>query len=593
MLSIIKKYQLILEEQQKKKLILLFFLMLIGAFLEVLGVSLMIPLVGAIMRPDIIETNETIREICRFLDLHSHRTFVIFCIVSLILVFIIKDLFLICQNYIQYRFSYNNRFATQKKLLEVFMNRPYEYYLNVQSGEVVRVIQNDVDATYNLLNTLLGLLTETIVSLALIITIFLVDFRMTVYVASIMGVVMLVIAKAIKPVLKREGRSRRENAALMLKWLLQAISGMKEIKVTQKEWFFQKHYEQSGSLVIRADRKDSVLGQVPRLLIEMVSICSILSWVAVMIYRGRELETLITSLSAFAMAAVKLMPSANRIVAALNAVAYQEPALDKMLMNLQTMEKEKVFDKKQIFAKRETDKTMECAQGKGTTAITLEREVCLQKVSYSYPNNTQRVLENADMVIPVGKSVGIVGMSGAGKTTAVDIMLGLLVPQEGQVLADGVDVQQNYSGWLDHIGYIPQSIFMLDDSIRANVAFGLNEDEIQDDMVWHALEEAQLAEFVKTLPDGVNTQIGERGVRLSGGQRQRIGIARALYPDPELLIFDEATSALDNETEAAIMESIHSLHGKKTMVIIAHRLQTIEGCDMVYRVADGKIDLER
>ena len=593
MFSVVKKFGRVLDGRQKKKLIILFFLMLIGAFLEVLGVSLMIPLVGAIMQPDIIETNEIVAWICGVFDLHSHRTFVILCIVSLIIVFVVKDLFLIGEYYIQYRFIYNNRFASQRKLLDVFLNRSYEYYLSVRSGEIIRVIQSDVGGTYALLATLLGLATESIVSIFLIATIFFVDPMMTIFVAVMMGAIMLLIAKVVKPGLRKAGLSRQKNAALTNKWLLQAINGIKEIKVTQKEGFFKEHYDKSGRQVIRAERKNAVLGQTPRLMIEMVSICSMLIWIAIMIYHGRELETLITSLSAFIMAAVKLMPSANRIVTALNAVAYQEPELDKMLANLETLEKEKVLNRKQFNeGKKSSDESAENAQG-DKVAISLNQEVCLQKITYAYPNNKQRVLESADMLIPVGKSVGIVGTSGAGKTTAVDIMLGLLAPQKGQVLADGVDVQQNYSEWLAHIGYIPQSIFMLDDSIRANVAFGLNEDEIQDDMVWHALEEAQMAEFVKTLPDGVDTQIGERGVRLSGGQRQRIGIARALYPNPELLIFDEATSALDNETEAAIMESIHGLHGKKTMVIIAHRLQTIEGCDMVYRVADGKIKRER
>ncbi len=583
MFSVVKKFALVLERKQKKKLMILFFLMLIGAFLEVLGVSLMIPLISAIMKPDIIETNEMVRRVCQIFDLHSHRTFVILCIVALILVFVIKDLFLIGEYYIQYRFIYNNRFVTQKKLLEVFLNRPYEYYLNVQSGEIIRVIQSDVTGTYTLLTTLLGLVTETIVSIALVTTIFFVNPMMTVFVAVMMGGIILIIAKVVKPGLRKAGVARRKNEALMNKWLLQAITGVKEIKVTQKERFFENHYDSGGRQYMCAERKNSVLGQTPRLLIEMVSICSMLVWIALMIYSGREIENLITSLSAFAMAAVKLMPSANRIVAALNAVAYQEPALDKMLANLETMKKEKPFGGQ----KEEKTQNEEC------DTISLKREICLRQVTYSYPNSSQKVLQGADMTIPVGKSVGIVGTSGAGKTTAVDIMLGLLAPQEGQILADGVDVQKNYSAWLSHIGYIPQSIFMLDDSIRANVAFGLDEDEIDDKQVWHALEEAQMAEFIKTLPDGIHTQIGERGVRVSGGQRQRIGIARALYPNPELLLFDEATSALDNETEAAIMESINSLHGKKTMVIIAHRLQTIEGCDMVYRVKDGKIIRER
>lgn len=586
MLSVVKKFSLILERRQKKKLIILFFLMLIGAFLEVLGVSLMIPLVGAIMKPDIIETNETVGWVCSIFGLHSHRTFVILCIAVLIIVFVVKDLFLIFEYYIQYRFLYNNRFATQKKLLAIFLKRPYEYYLNAQSGEIIRVIQNDIDGTYNLLTTLLGLATETIVSAALVLTIFFVDPKMTIFVAVMMGGIMLLITKVVKPILRKEGITRQKNAALLNKWLLQAITGIKEIKVTRTESFFEGNYAKSGALMIRADRKNAVVGQIPRLLIEMVSVCAMLAWIAVMIYRGKEIGTLITSLSAFAMAAVKLMPSANRIVAAFNAIAYQEPALDKTLTNLRALEGENLLEKFPVQKQEDN-------AGKTASAISLEREIRLRNISFTYPNSEQMVLSEADMVIPVGKSVGIVGTSGAGKTTAVDIMLGLLVPQKGQVLADGVDVQENYSSWLSHIGYIPQSIFMLDDSIRANVAFGLSEDEIDDAQVWHALEEAQMAEFVKTLPEGIETQIGERGVRLSGGQRQRIGIARALYPNPELLLFDEATSALDNETEAAIMESINSLHGRKTMVIIAHRLQTIEGCDMVYRVADGKIKQER
>lgn len=583
MLSVIKKMRLILERQQKKKLVVLFFLMLIGAFLEVLGVSLMLPLLSAVMQPDIIEKNEIVKQICSILDLHSHRTFTIVCIIALITIFIIKDLFLIVEYYIQYRFICNNRFATQKRLLEVFLKRPYEYYLYAQSGEIIRVIQNDVSETYSLLTTLLTFATEGITAIALTLTIFLVDPIMTLFVAFMMGVVMMLIARGVKPVLQKEGRIRQKNIALTNKWLLQAISGIKEVKVTQKENFFQEQYSASGYKVIRAERKNAVWSQTPRLLIEMVSVCSMLVVIAILIYQGREMESLIPALGAFVMAAIKLLPSANRIVGALNTIAYQEPALDKMLNNLEIIDD----------SKEESETAYSQKKALPFSDISLEHEIYLRAISYTYPNSNQKVLDHAEMHIPVGKSVGIVGASGAGKTTAVDIMLGLLIPQEGHVLADDVDVSGHYSSWLSQIGYIPQTIFMLDDSIRANVAFGIPDGEIDDKKVWYALREAQMEDFIKTLPEGIDTQIGERGVRLSGGQRQRIGIARALYPNPSLLIFDEATSALDNETEAAIMESIHSLHGKKTMVIIAHRLQTIEGCDMVYRVANGKIERER
>ena len=225
--------------------------------------------------------------------------------------------------------------------------------------------------------------------------------------------------------------------------------------------------------------------------------------------------------------------------------------------------------------------------------MTFNDKIELKGISYSYQNSDKLVLDDADMIIPIGKSIGIVGASGAGKTTAVDVLLGVLLPLKGEILADNVDVMEHYSEWLSHIGYIPQSIFLMDDDIKSNVAFGVKKEEQDEERVWEALREAQLEEFVRGLKDGIHTQIGERGMRLSGGQKQRIGIARALYSNPELLIFDEATSALDNETEAAVMSSINNLHGKKTMIIIAHRLQTIKECDLVYRVENGKISRER
>ena len=232
-------------------------------------------------------------------------------------------------------------------------------------------------------------------------------------------------------------------------------------------------------------------------------------------------------------------------------------------------------------------------QKKEVEKLPVEKEILLKDIVYRYPNTETYIFDHAEMLIPIDSAVGIVGTTGSGKTTIVDIMLGLLRIEQGQILADGVEVREHYEGWLKNIGYIPQTIFMIDDSIRKNVAFGVPEEEIDDEKVWHALKEAQLDEFVRSLPEGLNTKIGERGIRISGGQRQRIGIARALFEDPEVLVMDEATSALDNETEAAIMDSINRLHGRKTLVIIAHRLQTIEKCDMVYRVEHGKITRER
>ena len=586
MTCILKKFSRLLDKRQKKRLSMLFFMMLVGACMESLSVSLMLPLISAIMQPDIVETNRWIAAVCAFLPVQSYRDFVVLCIIALILFFIVKDLFLILQYYAQAHFVYNNQFATQCRLLHIFMQRPYEYYLNINSGEVIRLIQTDVEKTFELLTILLSFATELLVSLVLVITVFVMDPGMTVFIAVSLILIMLVIARVVKPLIRQEGQEAHQHAVLTNKWLLQAIQGIKETKVTHKEEFFETNYNKCGRRFVQAEKLHSVMWNVPRLLIEMISVCSVLVLIAIMILRGKEIETLIPTLGAFALAAVKLLPSANRIISALNDISYKEPSLDKLLEYLDIPETQ-MPEKPELLGNKVSKESS--AQKPSGQEFKAEHQIELKGISYSYPNCDKKVLENADLVIPVGKSVGIMGSSGAGKTTAVDVMLGLLQPQKGQVLVDGVDIQENYIGWLSHIGYIPQMIFMLDDTIRTNVAFGVPEKEIDDQKLWRALEEAQLAEFVRELPQGLETVIGERGVRLSGGQRQRIGIARALYRDPEVLFFDEATSALDNETEAAIMESINGLHGRKTMVIIAHRPQTIQGCDLVYRVEDGKI----
>lgn len=577
MISVIKKFYRLFDRSQKKKIILLFVLMLIGAAFETIGVSLMLPLITAIMEPDIIETNKTVAWVCSIFDLHSYRTFVVLCIIALIIVYVVKDLFLIFEYNMQYRFTFNNRFLIQRRLLHSYLMRDYEFFLHAQSGEILQIVQSNVAASFNLFMTLLFLATESIVSLALVITVFVVNPVMTVFIAAAMLIAMLFIVHVVKPVLKREGMSFQKNSAASNTWLMQAIQGIKEVKVTHTENYFEQNYEAAGNRVIRAQRSEAVINNVPRLIIEMTCVCSVLLVIAIMIMLGTDINEIIPALGVFAMAAVKLMPSANRIVNALNAINYQVPALDLLLENMSDIQK-----------------TDEITYQTGHAYESLElKSVAMKNISYHYPDSKEWIFKEADFAVAEGESIGIVGSSGAGKTTLVDILLGLLKPTQGDVLVNGENIERVYGNWLATIGYIPQTIFMLDADIRANVAFGVKEEDIDDERVWEALRDAQLEEFVRGMSDGLNTRIGERGIRLSGGQRQRIGIARALYREPQLLIFDEATSALDNDTEAAIMEAINTLKGEKTMIIIAHRLSTIENCDHIYRVKEGKILRER
>lgn len=572
MISIIKKFASLMDAKQKKGFIVLFFQTLFGAFMEVISVSLIIPLVTSIMNPDIINTNRIIRNICLKLNIHSHTTFAISCIIAVIVLFIIKNVYMMLEYSQQARYVYDSRFKTQKMLLHALLNKPYDYYLNASTGEVLRVVNQDVDRAYFLLSKLMIVITETTVSVALVVTIFAIDPLITTFISIFMAVIIFIITKIIKPVMKKKGSDLRYYSSISYKWLVQSVEGIKDIKISQNEDFFEKNYCDSQIKTISALKWENALDAIPKLLVEMGCITSTLAIIAILLWVGRPVDELIPSLSAFAMAAVKIMPSSNRIINAVNAVYLHSPSLDNLIGTINSI--------------TSTNKT----NNKNISKTSLTQSVGLDNITFHYPNSEQFILQNACMNIPIGKSVGIVGVSGAGKTTAIDILLGLLTPQSGIVYADGVNIRDDYEKWLSRIGYIPQSIFMMDDTIKSNVCFGSTLDE---EKIWKALKNAQMDEFVMSLPDGLETKIGERGVRLSGGQIQRIGIARALYNDPEILVFDEATSALDSETESAIMESMDSLHGEKTLIIIAHRLQTIANCDMVYRVVDKQIILER
>lgn len=568
---IIKKYRKLLNRQQQRRVVLLFLMMIVGAFLEVIGISMMIPLVTVIINKNIIEENEYIRQICNWMQISDYKSFMMVCIGVLVFVYILKMIYLLLQYYLQYRFVSNGQFMMQGRLLSSYIYRPYEFFLQIESGEVIRIIQSDTLNAFQLLSMLLGMLSDAVVAIALTITVLVLNPFMTGIAAAIMILVMIVIVKVVRPMLRRQGTIFQSSCAASNKWLLQSVSGIKEMKVTRTEEYFLENYKQYGKKQANASRINNTLQVTPRLLIEATCIIAVLIVIGIMFLMDYQVDTLVPSLSAFAMAAIKLLPNTNRIVAAVNQVSFLEPALDSILKTLSTFEKETTDN---------NDKSKE---------VVLQNEIRLCDITFHYPDSETLILDKANMTIPVGNSVGIIGASGAGKTTAVDIILGLLNPQEGQILVDGENVLLNKVGWLKHIGYIPQTIFMLDATIRENIVFGSKMEDIDDQMLWNALEEAQLADFIRTLPEGLETAIGERGIRLSGGQRQRIGIARALYRNPDVLVFDEATSALDNETEEAIMESINALHGRKTMIIIAHRLTTIEECDLVFRVENGKI----
>lgn len=585
-LRVIRKFGSIFSKHQKARIMQLVILMVLGGLLETCSVSLILPFVNAIMNPDALMENRYVQVLMDMLHIGSASGFLVVLAVALAVLYILKNVYLLFEYNMQYRFVYRNMFDLQKRLLHSILNRPYEFFFKADSGELIRLITSDAADAFSTLSTLLMLLTESIVSLMLIAVVFAIAPFVTLAIAFVLFTLMLVINSAVKPKVRKASLYYQDASAGLNRWLLQSVEGMKEIKVMQKEKFFEDNFERYGRIRVDALRNFNVLSFCPRFLIEAVSMSVLFLMAAVLILNGEEIESLVPVVSAVAAAAVRLMPSVNRISNSLAAVSYGEPRLDNLIKNL-----EDLSGSADVLP--ETHSVSEQKKGQKETVPELRDNISLCHVTYRYPQAAENVLQDASMTVRYGESVGIVGNSGAGKTTAVDIILGLMHVQAGSVRIDGVDISKDLQGWLGQAGYIPQTIFMLNDSIRANIAFGVLENEISEEAVWRALKEASLDEFVRGLPEGLDTQIGERGIRLSGGQRQRIGIARALYRNPRVLILDEATSALDHETEADIMESMKNLMGKKTMIIIAHRLSTIESCDHIYRVENGRLLLER
>lgn len=579
--GLLHKIAYLFDRRQLWQLAGLAVLILIGGTLETLGVSMMLPVMDAVMDPDKFMQKSYVKEIAAFFHIQSANQLIIGMLLVLIALFIVKNSYLLFQTYVQNTFVTRNRNRMISRVMREFLNRPYEDYLGADIPTVFRLTDSDIPNAFQLVLVLIQMITEIVVAVSIcIVLVVIVSPMISVGCGLLLLGMTLVITKVLKPRLNAIGRKNQEIQSRIAKWRIQSIYGLKDVKVLHREEFFVRNYYESGAIGANVARNYAVMNNTPRLLIETVFIVAMLSFILVFTLQGGEFAALFSKLSAFAVAAVRVMPATNRINTYLSEIAYAQPCLDYLYENLtESMKLDVNGSVTGLVGEKKEEKP----------PLTLTDRIMLDHISYTYPNTDKPIFTDAHMEVKKGQSVGIMGPSGAGKSTIVDILLGLLHVQEGTITCDGRNVFENYSSWLSKIGYIPQSIYLIDESIRDNIAFGIDADQIDDEKIWQALEEAQLKQFVEELPEGLDTTIGDRGVRISGGQRQRLGIARALYYNPEILVFDEATSALDGDTETAVMEAINSFHGKKTMVIIAHRLNTIEKCDVIYKVENGKI----
>ena len=568
-----KKLSYIFSKRDKYKIALLLCIMVAGSFLELLGVAVFQPFVNIIMMPDSIQENPYLARIYQMFGCSTTESFLTVVALGIIVIYVVKNVYLWVEQDLILKFTYGVQQKLSTRLLTTYLAEPYTFHLNKNIAELQRSMQEDTTMFTQVLMHTLQLIAEVVVCVVLGVYLFSVSNSITVVIVGLLILCVILFTKLTKRFTEELGKQGQIYKGKLYQWVNQSLGGVKEVKVLNREEFFTSSYKKYYRLYITGVRINRLLSITPKYMVEAVCMTGLLIAIIIKLNFGHgELENFIPQLATFAVAAFRLLPSVGRINEHVNNILYAVPSVDLIYGDLKGIE----------------DYQEEKGEEEGRE-WNFERAISAKHVTYAYPNTDTNVLEDANCVIPKGKTVAFIGSSGAGKTTMADIILGLLAPQRGKILVDDIDVFKNLTMWHHQIGYIPQVIYLSDDTIRNNIAFGIHEDQIDEEAVRTALKKAQLAEFVDTLPDGLDTIVGDRGVRLSGGQRQRIGIARALYHDPEILVLDEATSALDNETETAVMEAIESLQGSKTMIIIAHRLTTIQNADIIYEVGDGKV----
>lgn len=567
----------IFDKRDKWKLLLLTGAIVIGSFLELLAVMVFVPFIDILQNPGTIQSRWYLKAIYDLFGFHSSKNFIVLISVGIIGVYVVKNVYLILEKDYIFRFSYNTQMKLSTRLLAAYMKEPYTFHLNHNIAILQRSLHEDTSRFMQVILYALELLAELAVSAVLVIYLLVISKSITIIVLGFLAVFVGGFLLVSRKYSRRLGLENQGYQGKIFQWMNQALGGIKEIKILEREAYFTDEFRKYWKKYARGLRIARTISILPKYTVEAVSMTGLLVAVIVKLLFGEaDSVYFISQLAAFAVAAMRLMPSVGRINEHASNMLYALPSVELVYHDLVGIE-----------GLTANDREVRKADWK------LQKGIQVQGVSYHYPDTEEQVLNNVNLTIKKGTTVAFIGSTGSGKTTMVDIILGLLTPVKGAVMADGINVHKQPKTFHAQVGYIPQTIYLSDDTIRNNIAFGVREEEISEEAVRAAVEKAQLKEFIESLPHGLDTIVGDRGVRLSGGQRQRIGIARALYHDPEILVLDEATSALDNETESAVMEAIEHLQGMKTMLIIAHRLTTIRNVDVIYEVGGGKVTQRR
>lgn len=554
---------------------LLLLAMLVGGILEAVGIGAILPLISVMGDEAFLARHDRVNEFAGQIGISSHTEFVLFCAGSLVVIYLLKNLFIGFESWWQFRFVVKNQVIYSSNLFAEYLSRPYLFHINHNTAQLLRNVNNGGMVVFsNILLPLLSIITEFITAAVIWLMLVFVEPFAAIVVAGIMGGILLAIIKSFRKRIAKQGIIQKDYQTKFLKWLNQGLGAIKETKVMHKENHFLQEFDNAYGFYGWAMGRFDFLNTLPRLFIETVVVSGLLFLIIAKMLMGNSPTDIVPLLGVLAMAAFRLMPSANRIVNFYNAIKFNMPFFHEIYPELYAI--------RQRLAHKELD-----IMPNKTKKLPFNDHLTIKNLGFHYADG-KAVLEDVSFTIPKGKFVGIMGQSGAGKTTFVDILLGLLPPSKGSILVDGHDIQSDIRGWQENIAYVPQSIYLIDGSIKENIAMGTPLSDIDETKITKALKMAELYDVVQDMPGGINTMVGERGVRLSGGQRQRIGIARALYQEPEVLILDEATSALDNETEKSITETILRLKGQLTIIAIAHRVSTLDECDFKVKFEEGK-----
>ncbi len=564
----IRKAWAVYPKRSKRRVPIVMFLGILGTAFETLGIGLVIPVMTTMSTASSGNSGSVLQPFFDLLGIRSVGTMVGVAVLSIVVAFMVKNAYQLFYIWYVQRFTNFSSQQLSSMLFRSFLRRPYTFHLQRNSSELLNVVQQEVGMTLGIVTSTTGLLKEILLGGSVAVLMFITEPVAATSTLTILIFGSILYTRVTKPRIAYFGQQRQKIQAPLMRYLLQGFAGVKDIQVLGRAEDFSTQYEQQNLVVQDAALRYGIVKQIGPMWTELLAMSGLTVVVWVMVWQGRAPERIIPLLGLFVIATWRFVPSINNVLGLVNSLAYSKPAVESLYSEFEYIKKQSEIVKTQAVF---TDK------------------IEMRNLTFSYANTPVPSLRNVNIVVRKGETVGFIGPSGAGKSTLVDVILGLLPPSSGELLVDGVNMHEHNIEWQSTIGYVAQAIYLTDDTIRRNVAFGIAENEIDDVALERALKSAQLWDFVQGLPDKTHSIVGERGIRVSGGQRQRIGIARALYHEPQVLVLDEATSSLDIETETEVMSAIRALQGFKTILIVAHRLSTVQHCDRVYKIEDATI----